>query len=329
MVLAKDTVAEYLWARHLFDVPPGAEYTVDALGGGFLNTVLRVRCGGKSIVVKQAMDALRLFPDLKVTTDRIVFEQKALARLNRLFPEGTLPPVLHFDDENHLLVMGDLGEGPLLEEQLIKGQIDPSVAERLGQFLARQHSQTLDDPELRQAFQNEAMQQLRLQYCFYFVPQPALLDVAKRLGRLFTEEKRVLLHGDFWTGSVMTDGQNIRVFDFEFTYYGHPAQDIGFMMAHYLLHAYNTPALAKAAHEAVRRLWKTYVDGMAGLLPGDTERSALQQMGIEMLFRIDGINRVKYITDESVKSRLRLAAKRFLLDDRLRVSDLPGITPDG
>lgn len=329
MVLAKDNVAEYLRARHLLDIPTGAEYTVDALGGGFLNTVLRVRCKGKSVVVKQAMDALRLFPDLKVTTDRIVFEHRALTTLNRLFPEGILPPVLHFDDENHLLVMGDLGEGPLLEETLIKGQIDPAVAERLGHYLARQHSQTMDDPELRQAFQNEAMQQLRLQYCFYFVAQPALLEVARCLGRLFTDEKRVLLHGDFWTASVMADGQNIRIFDLEFTYYGHPAQDIGFMMAHYLLHAYNTPALAKAAHEAVRCLWKAYVDGMAGLLPGDTERAALQQLGIEMLFRIDGINRVKYITDESVKSRLRLAAKRFLLDDRLMVSDLPGITPEG
>ena len=163
MVLDKDNITEYLHARHLLQVSPGTDYSVEALGGGFLNTVLRIQSGGQSVIVKQALDALRLFPDLKITTDRIVFERKALEILNRLFPDGIVPPILYFDDDNRVLVMGDLGAKPLLEQALINGHVNPDTAERLGAFLAGLHRQTRDDDELRRAFDNKAMQQLRLQ----------------------------------------------------------------------------------------------------------------------------------------------------------------------
>ena len=273
------------------------------------------------------MDALRLFPDLKVTTDRIVFERKALEILNRLFPDGIVPPILYFDDDNRVLVMGDLGTNPSLEQMLINGHVGLDTAERLSAFLAGLHRQTRDDDELRSAFDNTTMQQLRLQYCFYFLTEPALLDVAKRLGHLFTEEKQVLLHGDFWTASIMVKEPDIHVFDLEFTYYGHPAQDIGFMMAHYLLHAFNTPHVADSIYAAVQRFWETYAAEMDGMLPKGTEPAALQQAGIEMLFRIDGINQVKYITDNGVKERIRTVAKRLMLDDRITVQRVHALTP--
>jgi 5-methylthioribose kinase len=320
MILDKDNVAEYVHARHLLHVPPGTDYSVETLGGGFLNTVLRIQSDGQSVIVKQALDALRLFPDLKVTTDRIVFERNALDVVNRLFPDGTAPPVLHFDDDDRILVMGDLGTTPLLEQQLIDGHVDPDTPDRLGTFLAELHRKTLDDEALRQAFDNDAMQQLRLKYCFYFMEEPPLLDVARGLGTLFTEQKQVLLHGDFWTASVMAETSGIHVFDLEFTYYGHPGQDIGFMMAHYLLHAYNTPRVAEAVFSAVIRLWETYIGGMGDELPEGTETAALQQAGIEMLFRIDGINQVKYITDDDIKAHIRIAAKRLMLDEGMTVA---------
>ncbi|MEE2709489.1 MAG: phosphotransferase [Gemmatimonadota bacterium] len=322
MILDKDNVAEYVHARHLLNVPRGSDYSVEALGGGFLNTVLRVQSGGDSVIVKQALDALRLFPDLKVSTDRIVFERKALDVVNKMFPEGTAPQVLHFDDENRILIMDDLGTTPLLEQQLINGKVDPDTPVRLGTFLADLHRDTLDNESLRQAFDNDAMQQLRLKYCFYFMEEPTLLDAARQLGALFTGQKWVLLHGDFWTASVMAEASGIHVFDLEFTYYGHPAQDIGFMMAHYLLHAYNTPRVAEAVFSAVGRLWETYKRGLGTALPEGTETAALQQAGIEMMFRIDGINQVKYITDDEKKTRIRIAARLLMLDGGITVAKI-------
>jgi len=327
MIIDKDNVAEYVHARHLLHVPEGAEYTVEALGSGFLNTVLRIRSDGQSVIVKQALDALRLFPDLKVTTDRIVFERKAMDILQGLFPDGTAPTVLHFDDEHRILVMSDLGTAPLLESQLVEGHVDPEAPEHLGTFLAELHRRTLDDGALRESFDNDAMQQLRLKYCFYFMDDPELLSIAQQLGDTFINQKRVLLHGDFWTASVMADTADVHVFDLEFTYYGHPAQDIGFMMAHYMLHAFNTPRLAETIMVAVSGLWRSYADGMNDKLPEDTERAALVQAGIEMLFRIDGINQVKYITDDQVKRNIRVAARRLMQDNEFTMDRIEELIP--
>ncbi len=325
MNIDKDNVAEYLYTRDLLDAPPEGSCTVEGLGGGFLNTVLRVSADGRSVVVKQALDALRLFPDLKVTTDRIVYETEALRVLGGLFPSGTVPSVLHFDDAHRILVMSDLGKRPSLETELVEEKVDPDVAGRLGRFLSELHRQTWDDPELRERFDNEAMQGLRYEYCFYFVEDPELNRVARRLAETFTETKLALLHGDFWTASVIAAEERVHTFDLEFVNYGHPAQDAGFIMAHYLLHAYNSPRDADTIFEAVERLWSAYAEGMGGLLPDGTETTALRQAGLEMLFRIDGINQVGYITDDGVKARIRQAARPMMLDDGMTVAGLSQI----
>ncbi len=298
---------------------------MEELGGGFLNTVLRVSSDDRSVVVKQALDALRLFPDLKVTTDRIVYETRALRVLNGLFPEGTVPAVLHFDDAHRVLVMSDLGKRPSLEAELEQGSVDPAVAEQLGGFLSILHRQTWDDRELREQFDNEAMQALRYKYCFYFVEDPALNRVARRLAETFTETKLALLHGDFWTASVIAAEERVHTFDLEFVNYGHPAQDAGFIMAHYLLHAYNNPREAAGIFDAVEGLWSTYARGMEDLLPAETETTALRQAGLEMLFRIDGINQVRYVTDDGVKARIREAARPMMLEDGVSVAGLRNV----
>ncbi len=322
MNIDKDNVAEYLHTRHLLDAPPEGSCSVEGLGGGFLNTVLRVASGDRSVVVKQALDALRLFPDLEVTTDRIVFETEALRVLEGLFPTGTVPSVLDFNDEHRILVMSDLGRRSSLETDLVRGRVDLSVAGRLGEFLTSLHRQTRDEPELRERFDNEAMQRLRYKYCFYFVEDPELNRVARQLAATFTETKQVLLHGDFWTASVIAAEERVHTFDLEFVNYGHPGQDAGFIMAHYLLHAYNNPRVATAVFDAVECLWNEYQDGMGELLPEGTETTALRQTGLEMLFRIDGINQVDYITDDGVKTRIRRAAERMMLDGSVTVAGL-------
>lgn len=322
MNIDKDNVAEYVHTRQLLSLPPDGSSTVEELGGGFLNTVLRVSAGDRSVVVKQALDALRLFPDLKVTTDRIVFETEALRVLDGLFPVGTVPSVLHFDDTHRILVMSDLGKRPSLETELERGRVDLSVAGKLGEFLSTLHGQTWDDPALCEQFDNEAMQGLRYAYCFYFVEDPELNRVARRLAETFTETKQALLHGDFWTASVIAAEDRVHTFDLEFVNYGHPAQDAGFIMAHYLLHAYNNPRVATMIFDSVERLWSAYAGGMGGLLPEDTETTALRQAGLEMLFRIDGINQVDYITDDGVKARIRQAARPMMLDGGIAVAGL-------
>ncbi|SVB24166.1 uncharacterized protein METZ01_LOCUS177020, partial [marine metagenome] len=44
--------------------------------------------------------------------------------------------------------------------------------------------------------------------------------------------------------------------------------------------------------------------------------------GIEMMFRIDGINQVKYITDDEKKTRIRIVARRLMLDGGITVAKI-------
>ncbi len=322
MNIDKDNVAEYIQTRQLSGPVPEGSCTVEGLGGGFLNTVLRVSDGSRSVVVKQALDALRLFPDLKVTTDRIVYEAEALRVMDGLFPAGTVPSVFHFDNEHRILVMSDLGSRPSLETELEQERIDLSVADELGALLSSLHRQTWEDPALRARFDNTAMQGLRYQFCFYFVEDPELNRVARELAVTFTATKLALLHGDFWTASVIAAEDRVHTFDLEFVNYGHPAQDAGFLIAHYLLHAYNNPRVADSIFDAVERIWSAYAKGMGDLMPPDAESASLRQAGLEMLFRIDGINQVKYITDDGVKARIRQAARPMMLDAGLALTGL-------
>ena len=327
MNINKDNIGEYVHTRHLLGSSRNDNYSIEELGGGFLNTVLRVSNGPHSIVVKQAIDSLRLFPDLKVTTERINYETNALRLLDNLYPSGTVPSVLYFDDKNHILVMSDLGRRQSLETELVEGIVNLSVAKRLGQFLGSLHRETWINSELREQFNNAAMQDLRYKYCFYFVEDSDLNKIAYQLSETFTATKQTLLHGDFWTASIITTEERVHTFDLEFVNYGHPAQDVGFIIAHYLLHAYNNPSLTVDIFKAVEYLWGEYKKSMGRLLLDveDMEKAVIRQAGLEMLFRIDGINQVNYISDNIVKTNIRDTARLMMIDENPSVLRLKNI----
>ena len=297
----------------------GAATAVELLEGGYMNTVFRVRGGGDStVVLKQALPTLRAFPEIAVLPERLRFEHAALAYLTQepALPGGEVPRPLWFDEARNVLAMTDLGaDRRRLEDALVAGDVDAETARSLGRFLVALHNRTADDPELRARFANTAMHQLRLEFCFFgFCDDPEVVPHIEALAQEFTERKQVLLHGDFWTASILVDGDLPGVYDLEFCNYGDPAQDLGFMLAHYLLHYHNTPVRAPAVRAAVGAMWSTYQSGVTyDQDPGFTRR-VVQQVGVEMLFRVSGINTVAYVTDPERKAAIMTAAKRCIRD---------------
>ncbi len=297
------------------------------LEGGFMNTVLRVRDAGEtSIVLKQALPHLRAFPEICATPERLRFEYEALAYLAAQppWPGADVPRPLWFDAERNVLAMTDLGaDRRRLEDALIAGDVDTGVAGNLGTFLAALHNRTAEQPALAARFANAAMHALRLEFCFFgFCDDPQVVPHIEGLAQAFTERKQVLLHGDFWTASVLVDGPRPGVYDLEFCNYGDPAQDVGFMLAHYLLHAYNSPAMAPAVRTAVDAFWGAYQGDVTYAQDAGFERRAVQQIGVEMLFRVSGINTVAYVQDPERKAAIATAAKRCIIDPACRVRDL-------
>lgn len=295
--------------------PTGAQ----VLEGGYMNTVYRVHGAGDStVVLKQALPTLRAFPEIAVLPERLKFERAALTYLAEqpTLPGAEAPRPLWYDEGRNVLAMTDLGaDRRRLEDALVAGEVNLQDARNLGRFLVALHNRTANNPELRAQFANTAMHELRLEFCFFgFCEDPAVVPHIEALAREFTERKQVLLHGDFWTASILVDGDVPGVYDLEFCNFGDPAQDLGFMLAHYQLHYHNTPALAPAIRTAIEAMWTTYQDNVTYDQDPQFARRVVQQVGVEMLFRVSGINTVSYVTDHGRRAAIERAAKRYICE---------------
>ena len=64
---------------------------------------------------------------------------------------------------------------------------------------------------------------------------PAYCKKVEELGKLYLDEGKCLLHGDYYPGSWMHREGKIYVIDPEFCFFGPPEFDIGVVLAHLLL----------------------------------------------------------------------------------------------
>src|ERR1700674_5903713 len=95
--LTPQNTLDYLRSRGWIDSRPA---TVEPLGGGVSNAVLRVRTPERLFVLKQSRPRLRTrdawFSDL----DRVYREQEVMQVLYPLLPAGIVPEVLFVDRED-------------------------------------------------------------------------------------------------------------------------------------------------------------------------------------------------------------------------------------
>ena len=75
-----EDVGDYVQTKYPGHVAPDAKLTAKEIGDGNLNYVFRVveEATGKSLIVKQAGEALRISADMHVSTDRNRIESEIL-----------------------------------------------------------------------------------------------------------------------------------------------------------------------------------------------------------------------------------------------------------
>lgn len=247
--------------------PSDVRLTVSEIGDGNMNFVFRVTGQGNSertsVIVKHALPYMRsVGASWPLTEERIRVEYETLKIQDRVCP-GSVPKVLHYDDDLSLMVMEDLSSHIVLRDGLISGRRFPSFASQIGVFLARTlfftSSFVLNKAELklnRIKFANPDMVQITSDFIFTFPfmnhemnrYNPALesrvlgiwnserlhAEVAG-LKRTFNHDAQALIHGDLHTGSIMVTHQDTKVIDPEFAFYGPMGFDIGLLLANLLL----------------------------------------------------------------------------------------------
>lgn len=302
LVRAADA-AGYLVGRGIFRAASGLEVT--ELSGGVSCAVFAIRGEGRSVVLKQALERLKVADEWLVPAERAETEAQALALMAELAP-GSVPALLDSDPGAHALVVEHAPDGwGSWKSALLEGSAHPAVAGRLGELLAVLHNGTRDveigsveffeagriDPYLRTIMRRH----------------PDLThEIAAYVERLLATHE-CLVHGDYSPKNVLTGDADVWVIDWEVAHRGDPAFDLAFMLNHLLLKTIHRPE-ARAGYEACGEAFLdaygaedvdvTYVLGLTGCL---------------MLARVDGKSPAEYLTEDG-RERSRSAGIALLTE---------------
>jgi 5-methylthioribose kinase len=245
---------------------------VREVGDGNLNLVFIVEGDAGSVIVKQALPYVRLVGDSwPLPLKRAFFEYHALIRQEARDP-GSVPKVLHFDEGQALIIMERLHPHIILRQQTMEGRKVAGLGRTLGLFAARTAfrgsdlSMTAGDKKADAALFAGNVELCDITETLVFTdpyydaemnrhttPQldgivadlrrdEALKVEVQHMKRAFTSRGETMCHGDLHAGSIMVTGEQSRIIDPEFAFYGPFGFDIGMLIGNYLMAYHAMPA---------------------------------------------------------------------------------------
>ncbi|HUY14888.1 MAG TPA: aminoglycoside phosphotransferase family protein [Terriglobia bacterium] len=302
-------------------VLPQEQISIRELGGGVSNVVLLLEWPGRPgqrWVVKQSLGKLRVKDDWRSDRERIFREANSIQKLHAVLPRGSVPEVVHIDRQNFIFIMAAAPPGSATwKDLLLSGQVDSAVAAEAGKLLASIIVKSRQDPDFQKLFEDRTVfDQLRIDP-YYRTTAARCPEAASALQELMRDSWQIrtaLVHGDYSPKNILVLGSRIFLIDFEVVHWGDPAFDSGFLLNHLLLKAFHQPQFAEIYLDAAGAFRKALVSGMGPAGAAAFERMTVRHLGALMLARIDGKSPVEYIQNDETKGKIRIAAKRILLD---------------
>ena len=298
-----------------------------ALGGGVSNLVYLAEAPGLRCVVKQALSKLRVEQDWFCSVERIHRECAAMRALGRVLPQGAVPEVLFEDTENHIFAMQAAEPGAIAwKSLLLEGEIHETTAETIGRYHGAWLRCGESRPEWCEEFGDLAVfDDLRVDpyYRSTAARHPELETYFASLIKECLGRRNSLVHGDLSPKNVLVGSGSVMLIDFEVVHWGDPAFDAGFLFNHFVLKAFHRPRWAVR----YAGLAASYRNALAESSGGGfvwIEPAALRHLGGLMLARIDGKSPAEYLTGESVRERVRAAARSLMLSPPDRIEDVFG-----
>ena len=308
--LGPDNLMDYLCRTSRLSSADAAKSYAEALSGGVSNVVMRVCVpNGEDFVVKQSRAQLRTQAAWFSQPERIWRERDVLDVLSLVTPPGVVPKRLFEDRDNYLFAMEAIPREHLVwKSSLLNGEVDASIARRLGEILAAIHSRTTNDAELRERLGDRTIfDELRLDPFYRYMAQRQA-ELRPALERLIDETMATttcLVLGDFSPKNILlvptesgSDGQRPRLVlvDFETGHFGDPAFDLGFFLSHLLLKTIKHAARADNFMNMIRAFWSAYRG--ADFQPAN-ERRSVAHLAACLRARVDGKSTVDYLTSEA------------------------------
>ncbi|MDR2182309.1 MAG: S-methyl-5-thioribose kinase [Treponema sp.] len=267
------------YVREKLDIfAPDSKLTVKEIGDGNLNYVFRVveEATGKSVIVKQAGEQLRISAEMRVSTDRNRIESEILILQHKYAP-GLVPGIYRYDTVMCACLMEDLSDHRLMRYALMEHKTFPRFADDITTYMVNTLLNTTDavmehkaKKELVKSFINPELCEITedLVYTEPYndvkgrnIVTPENLDFVKKelygdkalhleIAKLkfdFMNNAQALLHGDLHTGSIFVKPDSTKVFDPEFAFFGPMGYDIGNVIANLFFAWDNGDAAGNAA----------------------------------------------------------------------------------
>jgi len=260
-LMKEDDVADYVEEKLQF-FPEDAMVECKEIGDGNLNYVFRLKDSetGKSVIIKQAGESLRISDEMKLSTDRGRIEAEILKIHDGLAP-GLVPEVYLYDEVMCAMIMQDMIGHTMMRTGLINHEIYPLFAEHISTFLVKSLLLTTDvvmdhkakkeqvkrfiNPDLCEISEDLVYSEPFINYNDRnnifppnadFVRKELYEDKALHLEAAkckfsFMNNAQSLIHGDLHTGSIFINQEHTYVFDPEFAFYGPMGYDIGNVIA--------------------------------------------------------------------------------------------------
>ena len=284
----------------------GEETRITALTGGVSSDIYLIEESDQKVVVKQALDRLKVKDLWQVSVARNLAEQKFIKHVSGFLPKN-MPRMLHCDEEQNYFVMEYLEGYRDWKSYLLSGETSSKLARTAGSIIGVIHQRTWGNQRIADSFDNmDSFYALRI--------EPYLLTTASRHpeleARICTEAERLkqtrlcLVHGDYSPKNIMINQGNMVILDCEVACYGDPAFDLAFLFNHFLLKALFHSNNPKPFVRLVAHAWQSYRSCFNGFDRAIEQRAGRLALML-MLARMDGKSPVEYIADESQKRAVR------------------------
>jgi 5-methylthioribose kinase len=260
--LMKETDVSAYVQEKLDFFSPNAVLAVKEIGDGNINYVFRVRdeVSGKSLIVKQAGEQLRISPDFNISTDRNRIESEMLFLQNTTVPD-LVPKIYQHDTVMCACIMEDISDYQLMRSALVEHKTFPRFADDITAYMVNTLLNTTDAVLEHKAKKELVKRFINPQLCeitedlVYTEPYndikkrniviPANREFARKelyedyalhleaakLKFEFMNNAQALIHGDLHTGSIFVKQDATRIFDPEFAFFGPIGYDAGNVIA--------------------------------------------------------------------------------------------------
>ncbi|HEY2081852.1 MAG TPA: aminoglycoside phosphotransferase family protein [Verrucomicrobiae bacterium] len=265
------------------------------LAGGVSCEIYLVEDGAERFVVKRALAKLKVKADWFADVKRNRHEWEFIRYVARFQPEA-VPKLRHSSTAENYFTMEHLnGDFSNWKEMLLAGKGTDEYAGNAGKLLAQIHGRSTGDPEAAKLFDTTpTFFQLRIEPFLLATGEknsplsPMFKAEAERLART----RECLVHGDFSPKNILVSTDRMVLLDGEVAWYGEPAFDLAFLMAHLFLKALYHAPHASGGRTMIEKFWRAYQTARPA---PELEPRVSRLLLMLLLARVDGKSPVEYL----------------------------------